>query len=53
MSAESLLSLHDKLRADRWRAKHAFSKDMQQAAKLMLSPSHTTTRERKFFGTGA
>lgn len=38
MSAESLLSLHDKLREDRWRAKHAFSKDIQQAARLMLKP---------------
>src|SRR5205807_10594450 len=35
---ESLISLHDKLREDRWRAKHAFSKDIQQAAKLMLRP---------------
>ena len=38
MCAESLLSLHDKLREDRWRRRHAFSKDMQQAAKLMLKP---------------
>jgi hypothetical protein len=38
MSAESLLSLHDKLREDRWRARHAFSKDMQQASKLLLRP---------------
>jgi hypothetical protein len=38
MVSESLLSLHDKLREDRWRARHAFSKDMQQAAKLMLKP---------------
>ncbi len=38
MSAESLLSLHDKLREDRWRARHAFSKDMQQATKPMLKP---------------
>src|SRR4051794_5526554 len=38
MSAESLLSLHDKLREDRWRARHAFSKDLLQASKLMLKP---------------
>lgn len=38
MPTESLLSLHDRLREDRWRARHAFSKDMQQADRLMLRP---------------
>jgi hypothetical protein len=38
MSTESLLSLHDKLREDRWRDKHPFSKDIQEAASLMLNP---------------
>jgi hypothetical protein len=38
MPTESLPSLHDKLREAGWRARHAFSKDLQQAAKLMLRP---------------
>ena len=38
MNHESLLELHDKLREDAWRPRHPFSKDVQQASKLMLKP---------------